>query len=531
MVGPGSVCVQDVSFTYQQATEESLRRFSLDIAPGEFVLVAGPSGSGKSTLAMCLTGFVPHYFPGRFQGSVRVGDLDTLRCDVYRLAQEIGLVQQDPEGQLCTLRVEDEVAFGPENLCLHGEEVRRRVGWALQAAGAAHLRGRGTAALSGGEKQKVAIAAMLAMGCHTLVLDEPTSSLDPRSTREVFEAISSLRGGNGPTVLVIEHRLHHFLPLASRLVVVREGEKAADVPAAAVSAAFTGSDGWPSGSGPLTSGPPTHGLLTPEPVTPGPVTLAVRDLDFRWPDPEGITSTGAAGSTAIRGSRVLRGVSFDLRAGEITVLMGDNGSGKSTLLGLILGFYRPQGGNVFLHGRDITGEPVARRARRIGLVFQNPHHQIFERTVRDEVLLPARNFGHDEETAWKQAQEILEGMGLLGYSAAHPLALSFGQKKRLNLATMLTYRPDVLLLDEPFAGQDEVAVQVVMDVLYGFCRQGGTVLLVCHEPSLVPRYCHRVLFLEGGEVTVDAAPPQAFALLRKRGRTEYCPPEPGRLPG
>ncbi|BCV25978.1 ABC transporter ATP-binding protein [Gelria sp. Kuro-4] len=483
-----------------------LRDVNLDVAPGELLALTGPSGCGKSTLARCLTGFIPHGQSAELSGTIEVNGLEPRSAGVYRLAARVGLVQQDPEGQFCTLRVADEVAFGPENLALPRAAVAERVRWALAAVGGVHLAGRKLSGLSGGEKQKVAIAAALACRPAVLILDEPTSNLDPRATREVFHTIAELQSVSGLTLLVCEHRLHYLAGLAERLVVLAGGRVLAD--------------GRLAEAGRWAPALAAYGVQLPDPApaalppgrrrprgsaAPGKALLTVEDLCLDY------------------GSRtVLSAVSFVLRQGELVALMGANGSGKSSLLRALLGLVRPRRGRVVLEGNTAPAR-VPARARHLGLVLQNPNHQLFAPTVWEELLLPARNFGLPEEEGRQRAKALLEAFKLEGLEERPPQTLSHGQKKRLALAAALTYRPKVLLLDEPLIGQDPHTAAVTLAALRRFAAAGGAVLLVCHDPYIADLYCDRVLFLEAGRLIAGGAPEEVWPQLAARDFAEFVP--------
>jgi len=496
--GPGAEPLRTaaVSFRHEGSDALSLEEVSLAVGRGEFLLVAGRSGCGKTTLAHALTGFIPHYFRGHLDGQVYIEGVGTTHSTIPELAQHVGLVQQDPEGQLCTLRVEDEVAFGPENLALSEPEVRQRVAWALETVGAAHLAGRSTASLSGGEKQRVALASILAMGPHTLILDEPTSGLDPAGARDVFAALGEMRRQGQHTLVVIEHRIRRLLPLATG-VARMDGGRLAMVSAEALAEGLAAPR---ADAGP----PPVDRSSDP--------LLEVTGLSVR-----------RQGDTA--GPELLRDLSLRLWPGEVVCLMGDNGSGKTTLLKSLVGLLPPVRPFRMRVGRDdLSGDKPARRAKKVGLLFQNPNHQLFGRTVLEAALMPANNLCPDSRGAHERAMKLLDSFGLADRAQASPVALSHGQKKRLALASVLAYAPDVLLLDEPFAGQDDLfAAQVMQAVSEHCCARGGTALIVAHDPELAAAHSHRLLFLDGGEVVIDAPPERAFSELRAAGRPEYCP--------
>ncbi|MGI6034553.1 MAG: ABC transporter ATP-binding protein [Limnochordia bacterium] len=472
------IVIDNLTFTYEGASRPALKGVDLEIWPGEFILLTGPSGCGKSTLALCLNGVIPNGYPGSMEGKVLIGGRQTTSFGPGELAGIIGLVQQDPDSQLCTLKVVDEVAFGPENLCLSPGEINRRVRWALGAVGALHLWDREVYTLSGGEKQRVAIASVLAMTPQVLILDEPTANLDPRGVWEVIDVIERLRREEQTTIIVIEHRLERILPLADRLLVMEEGIL---------------QEGSPQR-------PPVDYPTKPAvPITKEPI-LKVENLTAEW-----------------EGRSLLEDVSFAIHGGEIIAIMGDNGSGKTSLLLSLLGLIQPKQGKITFAEQDITHRKAHDRARLMGLALQNPNHQLFSRTNLEEAALPSRNLrmgGADEG-------EILDLLGEFElFPERLPFTLSLGEKKRLILVSLLAYRPSVLLLDEPLVGQDDERIRQLLAILYDHAASGGVVLMVCHEVALVNSF-DRVLFLEEGRLVIDAPPARAPEQLLARGRREY----------
>lgn len=496
------VDIQNLSFTYSGAVSPTLENVCLQVNPGEFLTITGPSGCGKSTLVLCLAGFIPYAFPGTMAGSVRIQGKDTRDYPAGGLSGIVGLVQQDPEAQLCTLTVLDEVAFGPENLCLPPEEIRERVRFALDAVGIWGLRHRQVHTLSGGEKQRLAIASVLAMTPSLLVLDEPTANLDPHCTREVLQVLERLRREQAVSIIVVEHRLEKLLPLSDRLVIMSEGRitgdglplkglqivaPCGDIPEMPVSGA---------------SSEPDNGVRNGEPI------LSVENLRVGYAEDD-----------------VLSGVDFSLYPGEIVAVMGDNGSGKTTLILTLLGVIKPKEGRIRFRGRDVTSEKVSRRARYMGLTFQNPNHQLFEDTVFKEAALPSSFLSEEPPSKTEYIiNALLEKFGLFPYREQNPFTLSLGEKKRLTLVSVLAYGPPILILDEPLVGQDPDRLRLFLEVLRKHRERGGLTIMVCHEPAVVASYCQRILFVDKGGLAIDAGVGEAFRELARRGRVEYLPP-------
>ncbi len=459
---------------------QALEDISLCIRPGEFVLITGPSGCGKSTLARCLNGLIPHTLVATLTGRVVVEGRETIATPVAELATRVGLVFQNPSTQLFNLTVAEEVAFGPRNLGLDEAEVERRVRQALEVVGMAELRGRSIRALSRGERQCLAIAAVLAMGPRILVLDEPTSSLDVTSTLKVMEALARL-SAEGTTIIVIEHRLGQVAQLARRAILMDEGKVVAD--------------------GTATSVFSDHALL--------------RRLGLRRPAPErqedwaallrpnslhsGVPIVEMEKIEAGYGSqKVLRGLNLSLYPGEFAALVGDNGAGKSTLALVLAGLLKPKRGTVRIGSRGKTTV-----ARQVGLLFQNPVHQLFCDTVEEEVAFGPRNYGCLNPDG---LQEIFSAMGLSELRWRRVAALSCGQQQRTALAAALSVQPEVVILDEPTLGQDWRRLSAFMDLLVQLNQSGTTILLITHDYKLVHRYAHRVLLMRDGQIAADGVP-------------------------
>lgn len=502
--------VRGLSYRYRGSQEHALRDVSLKVGRGEFVVVAGPSGCGKSTLALAIGGYLFQQHDGEAEGSLCVAGLDARRAPIYDLAEVVGLVQQNPEAQFCTLSVEDEVAFGLENRRLPQAEIRRRLAWALEVVGAAHLAGRPLAALSGGEKQKVAIAAVLAGRPQVLILDEPTSNLDPPATAEIFGVIARLRQEAGITVIVIEHKLGYLRPFGPRLVTMAEGRIVRDGPLTTKETAPIGDLG---------------GSASHPPAEPGTLGKSWRLLKCSGP-------SGVAAEPIVRveglhaghaGGLPLQGLSLEVGPGECVALMGDNGSGKTTLLLSLLGLLKPQEGRVEVLGCDTRHTPVSQLARQVGFVFQNPDHQLFAESVWQEATFAPRNLNALDCSVEARVEALLAQSGLSARREDHPYRLSYGQKRRLNLASVLALAPRLILLDELLIGQDPANAAHLMGLLHERVQDGAAVIMVSHDPEVVRAYATRLLFLEAGRLRLDAPPEEAFRQLAALGRTAYLP--------
>ncbi|MDO8055373.1 MAG: ABC transporter ATP-binding protein [Candidatus Hermodarchaeota archaeon] len=502
-----SLQIRDLSFTYQGSRIPALNLINLNIRAGEFVVIAGPSGSGKSTLSRCLTGFIPHEYPGEFHGSVMVFDQDTQTTAISDLARTISLIQQDPDSQLVTLKVLDEVAFGPENFLFPPEDIQSKIELSLQAISASQLHSRNTYTLSGGEKQKIVIAAFLAIQPPILILDEPTSRLDPATALDVVNTLSRLHQ-DGVTIFVVEHRIQPFLPYATRVLLLNDGNLH-----------FNGTPEQ------LQTQPNTlielgvalhpsifHDASTSRPIIAHQERLEVTNLTYTYAQTETLPEQRPA----------IKDLNFAIKPGEIVALMGANGSGKSTLLMQLMGLLKPDTGTIKCDGHTVHDQPVSKIARSIGYVFQNPLHQLFASTVWDEILLASHHLGVPSPTqAHAQAEKYLETFGLLPYRDQSPFSLSLGEQRRLTIASVLLHHPKLLLLDEPFIGQDYWNVHQLMEVLAQMAHRDTSILLATHDMAIVETYCHRVLFLHSGQLLIDAPIPQGLHYLSRLGTNAY----------
>ncbi len=458
--------LRGLSVRFPTRSAPAVKDFNCALEKGEVVVLAGPSGSGKSTVLHAAIGYIPEGIPAEVSGEVLLGGVPAPPGLAQR-AQRLGLVQQDPEAGLCTLRVRDEVAFGPENLALPQREISGRVDRALAATGMERLAGRETWKLSGGEKQRAALAAALSLDPEVLLLDEPTAHLDPQAAQQLFSLLGR-QAHEGRALLVAEHRLGPLRIMNPRFVCL-------------------------GGSG-STGDDRQQRAANTQLRRPGPQVLDVRALQFSYPE----------------GNELLGGVSFALGEGEVLGVAGPNGTGKSTLLRILAGLVRPQGGSVRIDGCDPASLAPKARRRQLALVFQMPHHQLFSPTVADELAL-----GAEGGSKW------LSRAGLSALAAEHPLRLSIGERRRLTVALALAQGPRVLLMDEPFIGQDRENAEWVARQVLRASQQGVAVVMVSHRIPMLARLAHRVLFM--GQQMMLGAGREVFGQLRSCGLEEFTP--------
>lgn len=524
--------IKDFTFYYPGTDTPALVDISLTITRGETVLIVGPSGCGKSTLLLAMNGVVPSLTGGKVKGRVFVDGKDTRETPVAELAADVGLILQDPESQLTNLYVYDEVAFGPENLGLPEKEIINRSDKALQTSGLFDLKDRSVFALSGGQKQRVAIAASLAMEPTIILLDNPTSNLDPVGAAETYQAICELRQGNEEKIIILaDHRPDHVISIVDRILVMKEGRIIADGSPQEV---------YLSRGDELIE---DLGIFLPQVVDlflqlrkngyeinslpldlPGAITK-ISSFDLNIKKKLELEAHHKIEQTS-EGNRILElenvhfsysnqgnavdGVTLDVHQGEFLCLVGQNGSGKTTLAKLMVGLLKTTGGRIQFFDQDISQIPLQNLIGRVGYVFQYPEHQFVANQVFDEIAFSLRALKVPESEVIQRTEEMLSLFGLEHIREASPLLLSKGQKRRLSVATMLITRPEVLILDEPMTGQDQKNIVNLLSILNDLRRSGTTIIDITHDMEHVARYADRVIGMANGKNIFDGAPKDLF---------------------
>lgn len=550
---PPLLAVREVGIRHDGAEAPTPAAASFSVARGEVVLLLGPSGAGKSTLALALNGLIPHAVPASLTGTVRVDGLDTQQTPVAVLSTRVGMVFQDPDAQLVTGTLLDEVAFGPENLRMPVEDVLSRSEGALRRVGLWERRHENPDRLSGGGRQRLAIACALAMGSPLLVLDEPTANLDPQGIEEVYAALDELVAAGDRAIVLIEHNLDAAARITDRVVVLdHDGRTYADgtvdevlrgragelhamgvwLPVATLAALRLRAAGWTLDRLPIdpdelhaaleAMDAPASPVGVPSSVSPG--AGASNRADTADPDARRLNTEPLIRVRGLRTRRgraeILHGVDLDVRAGEFVAIVGANGAGKTTLLQSIAGVVPIPRGQVEVAGTDIARTDLRTLSRRIGFVFQNPEHQFIAHTVFDELAHGLRQQHLSDDEVRARATEVLRRFGLEDKADVHPFLLSGGQKRRLSVGTALVAGAPVLALDEPTFGQDRARADELLGLLDALRREGTTVLVVTHDMQLVTEYADRTIVVGDGRILRDAATHDVFAddaLLRAAG--------------
>lgn len=502
------------TFQYDAQAEATLKDISFDIAKGEKVLILGPSGSGKSTLAQCLNGIIPNIHKGQAQGQVRIDGQDIFKQSIYDKSQLVSTVLQDPDGQFIGLTVAEDLAFALENDCADQSEMKDKVALWAERLDLTSLLNHRPQDLSGGQKQRVSLAGVLIDESPILLFDEPLANLDPKSGQETIDLIDKIHKEVGATTIIIEHRLEDVLyrPV-DRILLVNEGELI-----------FNGTPDELLSSTLLLE----NGIREPLYVTVlrqlGFDTRSAQNLsqldaldlsDLALPDRVLKDKRDSSSDSILKveglsvsygdNPTIIEDLSFSLKKGERLAIVGKNGAGKSTLAKALCGFV-PSQGKLTYEGQDISQDSIAERSERIGFVLQNPNQMISQTMIFDEVALGLRLRGIEEAEVEERVHEVLKTCGLYSFRKWPISALSFGQKKRVTIASILVLKPEIIILDEPTAGQDYKTYTDIMNFLDSLQKQGHTIVMITHDMQLMLEYSDRCLVVVEGEIIADDKP-------------------------
>ena len=515
------ISFRNFSFQYRAQKRPTLTDIDLEIYPGERVLIAGPSGSGKSTLAGCINGLNPFSNPGACTGTLTVNGVDAPHSSIFELSAHVGTVLQDPDGQFIGLTVGEDIAFALENSCTPQNEMHAITRHAAELVGIENHLSYAPHELSGGQKQRVSLAGVMVDQVKILLFDEPLANLDPATGKQAIELIDEIQKKTDTTVLIIEHRLEDVLwRNVDRIVLVNGGTILADLrPDELLSGSLLAENGIRE---PLyVTALRYAGVdLTPDKHPAHVDSLVLDDTDTQklrdWftarprpaaqPEREPLLEVKGLGFGYQKDQQTLRDVSFSIGKGEMVSIVGRNGAGKSTLSKLICGFEAPDAGEIFLNGKPLAEENIRRRAQHIGYVMQNPNQMISKTMIYDEVALGLQRSGLTEEQIREKVEATLRVCGLYPFRNWPISALSFGQKKRVTIAGVLVLDPELILLDEPTAGQDFRHYTDIMEFLRGLNARGVTVVMITHDMHLMLEYTQRALVFCDGALIADRSP-------------------------
>ena len=512
------ISFRNFSFQYRAQKQPTLHDINLDIYPGERVLIAGPSGSGKSTLAGCVNGLNPFANAGECTGTLTVDGVDAPDSSIFELSRHVGTVLQDPDGQFIGLTVGEDIAFALENDCVPQKEMHQTTRRVAELVGVENHLDYAPHELSGGQKQRVSLAGVMVDQVNILLFDEPLANLDPATGKQAIELIDEIQQKTDTTVLIIEHRLEDVLwRNVDRIVLMNDGRILADLrPDELLSGSLLAENGIREPLY-LTAMRYAGIAITPEKHPAHVDTVALDEADTRrlrsWfhaggprrPDPATTPLLEVRGLNFgyTKGQNTLRDISFSIGRGEMVSIVGRNGAGKSTLSKLICGFETPDSGRILLEGKDLSGENIRRRAQHIGYVMQNPNQMISKTMIFDEVALGLRGSGLSEAEIRARVEDTLKICGLYPFRNWPISALSFGQKKRVTIASVLVQGPELILLDEPTAGQDFKHYTEIMEFLRGLNAEGVTVVMITHDMHLMLEYTPRALVFCDGQLIAD----------------------------
>lgn len=512
------ISFRNFSFQYRAQKRPTLTDINLEIYPGERVLIAGPSGSGKSTLAGCINGLNPFSNPGACTGTLTVDGVDAPHSSLFELSAHVGTVLQDPDGQFIGLTVGEDIAFALENSCTPQDEMHAITRHAAELVGIENHLGYAPHELSGGQKQRVSLAGVMVDQVKILLFDEPLANLDPATGKQAIELIDEIQKKTDTTVLIIEHRLEDVLwRNVDRIVLVNGGTILADLrPDELLSGSLLAENGIRE---PLyvTALRYAGVEITPDKHPAHVDSLVLDDTDTQklrdWftarprpaaqPEREPLLEVKGLSFGYQKDQQTLRDVSFSIGKGEMVSIVGRNGAGKSTLSKLICGFETPDAGEIFLNGKPLAEENIRRRAQHIGYVMQNPNQMISKTMIYDEVALGLQRSGLTEEQIREKVEATLRVCGLYPFRNWPISALSFGQKKRVTIASVLVLDPELILLDEPTAGQDFRHYTDIMEFLRGLNARGVTVVMITHDMHLMLEYTRRALVFCDGRLIAD----------------------------
>ncbi|WP_055075233.1 ABC transporter ATP-binding protein [Pseudanabaena sp. 'Roaring Creek'] len=531
-----------VSYIYPNTKERVLKDISLTIRKGEFLGIVGATGAGKTTLCLALTGIVPQFYGGRFFGNIAIAGLDSLEHPVSELARHVGIVFEDPEVQITATSVENEIAFALENLCVPRAEILQRIPHVLASVRLAGFEKKNPQELSGGQKQRLAIAAALALKPALLILDEPTSQLDPIGAQEVFATVKALKDELGMAIVMVSHAAEEMAEFCDRLALLSEGQLVAIGTPAEIYAQvdlLEQNQLRPPEVAQAFSQIQQKGIAIPNiPVTLSSGINAIAGLRshlqptvppiFTPPFPKSnspILSVQNLYHTYADGTEAIKNVSLDIQQGEYVLIVGQNGAGKSTLVKHFLNLLQPTSGKVLVGDRSTQALSVSDLAQSIGYLAQNPDNQIFNTSVEKEVAFALPFLGYTSERIQQETERSLKAMQLWEHRQAHPLSLPKGERGRIVIAALLAMNPEIIIFDEPTTGQDYQGAASILEVSRQLHQMGKTVIVITHHLYLMPEYADRAIVMGKGTLLLDAPLRQAYHQTDLLKSTYLTPPQ------
>jgi len=538
----GSVLIDVEEFKYADNVSPTLKGINLNIKKGEIIGIMGRTGAGKTSTLMLLNGLIPHFYEGDLKGNITVNTMNTQRYRVQTLSRFIGLVLQDPETQIFSLKIDKDIAFGPSNLAFDRNKIKEAVLKSLDSVGLKGYENRITTRLSGGEKQRVAIAGVLAMDPEILVLDEPTSELDPKGKREIYDLLIDLRKKKKVTIIISGHDSEEMLYYVDRLVVLDEGK-----------IAWQGKPENLFRNVPFTKKlgicPPElteigyllsqNGIIKEDEIyltleesaddllkkinpvknnkvfvkqktkSTNDIVIETKDLCYSYDKDE----------------LILKGVNVKIHKGEFVALIGKNGAGKTTFSKHLNGLLRPVSGEIYINGKNTVKMSVAQLSHEVGYVFQNPDHQIFAASVKEEIEYGLKTFGFSESEREERIKNVLKFVGMENYEHRHPFSLGKGERQKLAVSTILAMAPGVLVIDEPTTGQDWEGALQMMDLFKELNDNGHTIFTITHDMRLAAEYADRVIVFADGKIVLNDTPSNVFKQTEILNKCFLTPPK------
>ena len=539
------VKMADVAYSYPNTEKKTLNQIDIEAPKGKFTVIMGKTGAGKTTTVLCLNGIIPQLNEGSLSGKIEVAGLDTSKYRIQTLAKYVGVVMQDTSTQVFGSTVEEDVAFGPRNYLVPRQEIFRRIQESLRRVRLEGYEKRQTSQLSGGEKQRLAIAGILAMQPKIIVLDEPTSELDPLGREEIYTTINDLNKEQDTTILAVEHSSQEVCEKAEQLIVINDGRTVwAGNPREFFRDEHLVTE---NGIKPLPVATVGWLLMRAGLIEQKQVPLNVdqayelvsallngRPIRYRRPEPAG-TQTSAQNEEIIRienlshvydnGKKALENVNLSIKRGEFVAIIGQNGAGKTTLVKHLIQILLPTTGSVWINGENIKTKNSIELTKVIGYVFQDPDNQIFSNTVYKELEFGLKNIDIDEEERKKRIEQALALTGLTGKEEEHPFSLGKGERQMIAVASILVMQPDILVIDEPTTGQDWAGINRMMSLVETLNQNGTTIVMITHDMDVVAKYAARTIVMTGGSVILDGETRNVFAAADALKAAFVVPPQ------